>query len=160
MVSSIAQPPDKSVDLLIGSLRKSANSKEHLETAIRDKELVPLWNTGDPPAAPEPHTKHIPAVWRYEDTKSLLLRAAELVDAKEAERRTNLCQFLHLAFCFSMSLFLQPVNITTGHRCVPTSTTFAEFALGPKIFLCKTSQMWSIENPLANEHQLESGLAE
>jgi gentisate 1,2-dioxygenase len=29
-------------------------------------------------------------VWKYEETKGLLLRAAELVDAKEAERRAVL----------------------------------------------------------------------
>ncbi|KAH7028761.1 gentisate 1,2-dioxygenase, partial [Microdochium trichocladiopsis] len=39
---------------------------------------------------PFPHSKHIPAVWKYDVTKSLLLRAAELVDAKEAERRAVL----------------------------------------------------------------------
>jgi gentisate 1,2-dioxygenase len=84
MVPSIAQLPDESVDVLVSSLRKSVGSKQHLETIIREKELVPLWNSGGPPSAPEPHTKHIATVWHYEDTKSLLLRAAELVDAKEA----------------------------------------------------------------------------
>lgn len=37
-----------------------------------------------------PHSRHIPAAWKYEDTKGLLLRAADLVDAKEAERRAVL----------------------------------------------------------------------
>ncbi|KAF8855202.1 hypothetical protein BDZ45DRAFT_715846 [Acephala macrosclerotiorum] len=72
------------------AVRKGLSSKQLLETKICEKELVPLWNSGGPPSASEPHTKHIPAVWRYEDTKSLLLRAAELVDAKEAERRAVL----------------------------------------------------------------------
>jgi gentisate 1,2-dioxygenase len=90
MVPSIAQLPDESVDALVGSLKKSVNTKQDLETVIREKQLVPLWNTGGPPSAPKPHTKHIPSVWRYEDTKSLLLRAGELVDAKEAERRAVL----------------------------------------------------------------------
>ncbi|RDW82757.1 hypothetical protein BP6252_03869 [Coleophoma cylindrospora] len=90
MVPSIAQLPDESVDVLVSGLRKSVDSKQNLEKVIRGKELVPLWNTGGPPTAPEPHTKHIPAVWRYEDTKSLLLRASEMVDAAEAERRAVL----------------------------------------------------------------------
>lgn len=90
MVPSIAQLPDDSVDLLVSSLRKTVDSKQNLEKVIRGKELVPLWNTGAPPTAPEPHTKHIPAVWRYEDTKSLLVRASEVVDAAEAERRAVL----------------------------------------------------------------------
>lgn len=90
IVLSIAQLPNESVGVLIKSLRKSVSSKQHLETAIREKELVPLWNSGGPPSAVEPHTKHIPAVWHYEDMESLLLRAVELVDAKEAERRAVL----------------------------------------------------------------------
>lgn len=90
MVPSIAQLPDEAVDIYVGTLRKSVSSKQNLDTVIREKELVPLWNSGGPPSAPEPHTKHIPAVWHYEDTKSLLIRAAELVDAKEAERRALL----------------------------------------------------------------------
>lgn len=90
MASSIAQLPDVSVDALVRGLRSSVATKQSLEGTIRQKELVPLWNSGGPPSAPEPHTKHIPAVWHYEDTKSLLLRASELVDAKEAERRAVL----------------------------------------------------------------------
>lgn len=64
--------------------------KVTLEKQIRQKDLVPLWNTGAPPTAAEPHTKHIPAVWRYEDTKRLLLTAVDIVPAEEAERRALL----------------------------------------------------------------------
>lgn len=73
-----------------GELKETVHSKTDLEEAIRGRELVPLWNTGAPPSAPVPHSKHIPAAWKYEHTKNLLLRAAELVDAKEAERRALL----------------------------------------------------------------------
>lgn len=90
MVPSIAQLPDDAVDVYVSKLRKSVSSKQNLENVIRETELVPLWNTGAPPTAAEPHSKHIPAVWRYEDTKSLLIRASELVDPAEAERRAVL----------------------------------------------------------------------
>lgn len=93
MAPSIAQIPEDSISEkggFYGQLKFNVNSKEGLETTIRDHELVPLWNTGAPPSAPIPHSKHIPAVWKYEETKSLLLRAADLVDAKEAERRAVL----------------------------------------------------------------------
>lgn len=64
--------------------------KAGLEKQIALNNLVPLWNTGAPPTAPEPHTKHIPAVWRYEDTKRLLRKAVDIVSAEEAERRAVL----------------------------------------------------------------------
>lgn len=92
MVPSIAQIPEEpaSAEGYYGKLKATVDSKASLEKVIRSHELVPLWNTGGPPTAPFPHSKHIPAVWKYEETKSLLLRAAELVDAKEAERRAVL----------------------------------------------------------------------
>lgn len=70
--------------------REPAKDKHALEQQIRSDDLVPLWNAGGPPSAPQPHTKHIPAVWRYEDTKRHLLRAVELVPQHEAERRAVL----------------------------------------------------------------------
>lgn len=68
------------------------NSKTDLDKAIRQKDLQSLWSLGSsgPPPSNEPHSRHIPAVWKYEDTKALLLKAAEVVDAKEAERRAVL----------------------------------------------------------------------
>lgn len=90
MVPSIAQLPNDAVATYVSGLRKTVSTRQNLEALIRQKELVPLWNSGGPPSAPEPHTKQIPAVWSYEDTKSLLIRAGELVDAKEAERRAVL----------------------------------------------------------------------
>lgn len=54
-----------------------------------NKQILILF-PGAPPTAHIPHSRHIPAVWKYEQTKSLLLRAADLVDAKEAERRAVL----------------------------------------------------------------------
>ncbi|KAM0816019.1 putative Zn(2)-C6 fungal-type domain-containing protein [Seiridium cardinale] len=92
MAPSIAQLPEETsfTKGFYGELKSSVDSKASLEKVIRDHELVPLWNTGAPPTAYIPHSKHIPAVWKYEETKSLLLRAADLVDAKEAERRAVL----------------------------------------------------------------------
>lgn len=92
MAPSVSQLPEEQITTkgLYGELKSTVNSKESLEKVIHDYELVPLWNTGAPPSAPVPHSKHVPAVWKYEVTKSLLLRAAELVDAKEAERRALL----------------------------------------------------------------------
>lgn len=83
VVSEVTTAPSKSTS-------EPINSKQSLEKAIRSNDLVPLWNTGAPPTAPSPHTKHIPAVWRYEDTKRLLIQAVDIVPQHEAERRALL----------------------------------------------------------------------
>jgi gentisate 1,2-dioxygenase len=70
------------------SLGVSIVTRDQLESAIRAQELIPLW--GAMVSQPEPGTKHIPAVWKYEHTKALLLKAGEMVDPKEAERRALL----------------------------------------------------------------------
>ncbi|KAH8646773.1 RmlC-like cupin domain-containing protein [Xylariales sp. PMI_506] len=93
MAPSVAEIPEETAPSTKGffaELQSSVNDKAGLEQVIREKELVPLWNTGAPPQPPYPHSKYIPAVWKYEETKGLLLRAADLVDAKEAERRAVL----------------------------------------------------------------------
>lgn len=85
--------PGLATDLFDGQtngLLQNMNTKAGLESVIRTHEMVPLWNTGGPPTAPRPRTKHRPAVWKYEDSKKLLLKAAEVVDAREAERRAVL----------------------------------------------------------------------
>jgi gentisate 1,2-dioxygenase len=64
--------------------------KTALEKDIRKHQLVPLWNTGAPPTAPNPHTKHIPAVWIFDETKKLLEQAVDLVPQHKAERRAVL----------------------------------------------------------------------
>lgn len=68
-------------------LSKNITSRTHLEASIKDHELVGLWNVGQNATLPAPRTKHIPAVWRYADTKALLLKAGDLIPASESERR-------------------------------------------------------------------------
>ncbi|KIW65407.1 hypothetical protein PV04_07670 [Phialophora macrospora] len=67
--------------------KSTINSRLHLEASIEETRLAALWNVGANVTIPEPRTKHIPAVWRYADTKALLLKAGELVPAEESERR-------------------------------------------------------------------------
>lgn len=95
MAPSRTESPELSSEQSVTDKVKSlpaVNSKADLDQAIRQKNLVSLWSlgSGGPPPSNEPHSRHIPAVWKYEDTKALLLKAADIVDAKEAERRAVL----------------------------------------------------------------------
>lgn len=61
------------------------SSREELEKKIIDTRLVSLWSS--PVSVEEPSTKHIPAVWKYAETRELLCTAGEIVPAAESERR-------------------------------------------------------------------------
>jgi gentisate 1,2-dioxygenase len=86
-VTVLSQP---AVEAKRNILKETVNDKGTLENEIRHKQMVPLWNTGAPISGKGPRSRATPAVWSYADTKSLLLSAAELVSAREAERRAVL----------------------------------------------------------------------
>lgn len=54
--------------------------------ALGEFHVQPLW-TQPGLLPPEPVSKAVPHVWRYREMRELLLRAGEIVDTKEAERR-------------------------------------------------------------------------
>lgn len=69
------------------SMISTITSREELEKSIVGNRLAALWNIGANVTIPEPRTKHIPALWRYKDTKELLMKSGGLVPASESERR-------------------------------------------------------------------------
>ncbi|KAL4898683.1 RmlC-like cupin domain-containing protein [Aspergillus ambiguus] len=87
---SITELSSPAVAKKLDALSSRVTDKPSLEAEIKTQGLVPLWNTGAPISAPIPRSKQVPTVWHYADTKSLLLQAAKLVDAREAERRAVL----------------------------------------------------------------------
>lgn len=54
---------------------------------IGEKNLTPLWELLKGLVPPEPKTPCVPALWRFDDVKGLVLEAGSLITAKEAERR-------------------------------------------------------------------------
>src|SRR5215472_2755010 len=51
------------------------------------KSTAPLWEHLARLVTPEPQTTSVPALWRYDEIRPLLMEAGELISAKEAERR-------------------------------------------------------------------------
>ena len=49
--------------------------------------MTPLWEKLKDLVPREPVTKCVPALWRFAEVKALMLEAADLITAKEAERR-------------------------------------------------------------------------
>ena len=54
---------------------------------IAPSHLAPLWEVLGALVTPEPRTVLKPHRWRYADIRPYLLRSADLITAKEAERR-------------------------------------------------------------------------
>jgi gentisate 1,2-dioxygenase len=64
----------------------TAERREFYERLDR-KETAPLWEALARLVPPEPQPATVPAMWRFDEIRPLLLEAGELITAKEAERR-------------------------------------------------------------------------
>ncbi len=72
----------------------AANPKHNMQTARQDYydrigkyDMAPLWEKLRDLVVNEPKTQCAPAIWRFKDVQPMVMEAAELITAKEAERR-------------------------------------------------------------------------
>ncbi len=72
----------------------TAHPKHNLQAArqayyerISRYDMAPLWERLRELVGSEPKTQCAPAIWRFRDVKAMVLESAELISAKEAERR-------------------------------------------------------------------------
>ena len=61
--------------------------REEFYKAIEPESMTALWSVMGAIITPEPASGCVPFMWRYEKVRSRLLEAADLITAKEAERR-------------------------------------------------------------------------
>jgi gentisate 1,2-dioxygenase len=71
-----------------------ADPKHNVQTArqayydrISKHDMAPLWEKLRQLVVNEPRTQCAPAIWRFKDVRAMVMEAAELISAKEAERR-------------------------------------------------------------------------
>lgn len=70
------------------SIRKEATARhEAFYRRIEQQNLTPLWDVLGMLVPPRPTTPCVPASWRYEALRPLLMEAGDLITAREAERR-------------------------------------------------------------------------
>ncbi len=69
-------------------------TKPETSAALKDlyqrldkKSTAPLWEVLGDIVTPEPRPTAVPALWRYEEIRPLLMEAGQVITAKEAERR-------------------------------------------------------------------------
>src|SRR5579862_2425811 len=66
---------------------KTSTKREEYNQRLDAKNATPLWEVLAGLVTPEPRSACIPALWRFDEMRPLLLEAGELISAKEAERR-------------------------------------------------------------------------
>ena len=65
----------------------STPEREAFNERLTQKHAAPLWNVLGAIVPREPQTPCVPAVWRYDEVRPLLMEAGRLITAEEAERR-------------------------------------------------------------------------
>jgi len=66
---------------------KSSTRREEYHQRLDTKNAAPLWEVLAGIVTPEPRSGCLPALWRFDEMRPLLLEAGELISAREAERR-------------------------------------------------------------------------
>ncbi len=61
--------------------------REAFNRRLGDQHAAPLWNVLGELVPQRPHPACVPAIWRYEAMRPLLMEAGRLITAREAERR-------------------------------------------------------------------------
>jgi len=90
---------------------------------IGEHNLAPLWEVLAALVPPQPKTPCVPALWRYELARDLLMEAGRLISAREAERRVLVLENpgLRGASCITHTLYaglqlILPGEIAPSHR--------------------------------------------
>jgi gentisate 1,2-dioxygenase len=66
---------------------KTSPEREALYARLDQRNTAPLWEVLSRLVLPEPRPAIMPALWKYDDIRPLLMEAGRLITAKEAERR-------------------------------------------------------------------------
>ncbi len=90
---------------------------------LATKHAAPLWNVLGDIVPHEPHPASVPALWRYDEMRPLLMEAGTLITAAEAERRVLMLENpgLRGASRITQSLYaglqlIMPGEFAPGHR--------------------------------------------
>lgn len=105
--------------------------RKALYERLNDKNTAPLWEVLAKLVTPEPQTACMPAIWRYDEIRPLLVEAGRLITAKEAERRVLVLENpgLRGASQITQSLYagvqmVTPGEIAPSHRHVASALRF------------------------------------
>jgi gentisate 1,2-dioxygenase len=102
---------------------QTSPEREEFTKRLATKNAAPLWNVLGEIVPPEPKPACVPALWRYEDIRPLVMEAGHLITAHEAERRVLMLENPGLpgASRITQSLYaglqlILPGEIAASHR--------------------------------------------
>jgi len=108
----------------------SAERKD-LYQRLHEKNTAPLWEVLAKLVTPEPVSACVPAMWRYDEIRPLLMDAGRLITAKEAERRVLVLENpgLRGASQITQSLYagvqlVMPGEVAPSHRHAASAMRF------------------------------------
>jgi gentisate 1,2-dioxygenase len=108
-----------------------AADREAFYADLPQYSLRPLWQVLSGLLPPEPRVRSIPTIWRYRDVRPRILRAGELVTAKEAERRVLMLVNPGLegrpaatATLFAGVQLILPGEVARTHHHTPSAVRF------------------------------------
>lgn len=114
-----------------GSKHNIEAMREAFYARIAKQSMSPLWKVMGELVPDEPVTRCAPAVWHFDDVKSLVLEAGSLITAEEAKRRVLILQNpgLNGEFRVTNTLFagiqmIMPGEVAPAHRHTSSAIRF------------------------------------
>jgi gentisate 1,2-dioxygenase len=116
---------------VVGAKPALTPERQEFYGRLQQKSTAPLWEVLSRIIPPQPTPETLPAIWRYDEVRPLLMEAGRLLTAKEAERRvlvlenpgvpgqSKITQSLYAG----LQLIL-PGEIAPKHRHVPNALRF------------------------------------
>lgn len=110
---------------------KITNARADFYARIGEHSMTPLWEVLKGLITPEPKSPAVPALWRYDEVRSFVLEAGDLITAKEAERRVLILEnpglkgrssITHTLYA-GLQLIL-PGEVAPAHRHTQTALRF------------------------------------
>jgi gentisate 1,2-dioxygenase len=109
----------------------AADARRAYYERIRPLHLTPLWESLHALVPREPQTPCVPAIWRYDDIRPLLMESAELITAEEAVRRVLVLENPAIPgrSSITQSLYaglqlIMPGEVAPSHRHVQSALRF------------------------------------
>ena len=113
------------------------DARQQFYSAIEPESLRALWSVMGSIITPQPQSPCVPFLWRYDSVRARLLEAAELITAKEAERRVLILENPGLARTSKVTTSLyagiqlvMPGEVAPAHRHTQSALRFVLEAQG------------------------------
>jgi len=110
---------------------ETSPEREEFYQRLDRRNTTPLWNVLSNLVTPEPRTACLPAFWKYEEIRPLLLEAGRLITASEAERRVLVLENpgIRGASQITQSLYagvqlVMPGEVSPSHRHAASALRF------------------------------------